>query len=69
MLICAIPTKDYPRVKEIIYERKEFVEDELAKFNEIKEAYEKQNKMLDLKSPNKDKTWTWSKKFPWEGEM
>jgi spore coat protein JB len=41
----------------------------VAKFNEIKETYKKQNKMLDLKSPNKDKTWTWSKKFPWEGEM
>ena len=41
----------------------------VAKYNEIKDSYEKQNKMLNLVSKNNDKTWTWSKQFPWEGEM
>lgn len=41
----------------------------VAKYNEIKDSYEKQNKMLNLVSKNNDKTWTWSKRFPWEGEM
>ena len=41
----------------------------VAKYNEIKDSYEKQNKMLNIVSKNNNKTWTWSKQFPWEGEM
>lgn len=38
----------------------------VAKYNELLAAYEKQNKMYTLTTPNTTKAWTWNNYFPWE---
>ena len=38
----------------------------VAKFNELVNNMEAQNKMLNIYSSNTDKLWTWPTNFPWE---